>query len=74
MPEELSIASYEGKYMTQFGGYEITTVGPDLDVSLRELMERLSRRKGSGPADIKFEMHLSEGNTVKDLSGNNPDR
>ena len=68
VPEELSIASYEGKYMTQFGGYEITTVGPDLDFSLRELMERLSGRKGNGPEDIKFEMHLSEGNTVRDIS------
>ncbi len=68
VPEELSIASYEGKYMTQFGGYEITTVGPDLDVSLRELMERLSGRKGNGPEDIKFEMHLIEGNTVRNLS------
>lgn len=68
VPEDLSIASYEGKYMTQFGGYDITTVGPDLDFSLRELMERLSGRKGNGPEDIKFEMHLIEGNTVRDLS------
>lgn len=72
VPEDLSIASYEGKYMSQFGVYKITSVGPDLDSSLRELMERLTGRKADGPRDVKFEMHLIEGNTVKDLSKSKP--
>ena len=68
VPEDLSIAAYEGAAMPETGIYQITSTGPALDKTLRILLQRLSNRGNKDFRDFVFDMEMLEGNTVRNIN------
>ena len=68
VPEDLSIAAYEGAAMPETGIYQITSVGPKLEKTLRILLQRLSSRREKTYRDFIFDMEMLEGNTVRNIN------
>ncbi len=64
VPEDVSITGCEGKYTSSHGIYQICSAGPELEPTLRVLLERLQNRSRKEFADIAFSMKLIKGNTV----------
>ena len=67
VPEDLSIAAYEGAAMPETGIYQITSAGPELEKTLRILLQRLSARGKKSYSDFLFDMELLEGNTIRNI-------
>lgn len=70
VPEDLSIAAYEGAAMPETGIYQITSTGPELEKTLRILLRRLSSRGKKSYSDFDFDMEMLEGNTVRNINSN----
>ena len=64
VPEDVSITGCEGKYTSSQGIYQITSAGPELEPTLRTLLDRLQDRSRQDFVDIGFKMKLIKGNTV----------
>ena len=64
VPEDVSITGCEGKYTSSHGIYQISSAGPELEPTLRILLERLQDRSRKEFVDIGFSMKLIKGNTV----------
>ena len=71
VPEDLSIAAYEGATMPETGIYQITSAGPELEKTLRILLQRLSARGKKSYSDLVFDMEMLEGNTVRKIRPGN---
>ena len=71
VPEDLSIAAYEGAAMPETGIYQITSAGPKLEKTLRIMLQRLSSRKIKSYSNFTFDMEMLEGNTVQDINQKN---
>lgn len=70
VPEDLSIASYEGTTMPETGVYQIESAGPQMEKTLRILLQRLSSRGEKIYRDFTFDMEMLEGNTVRNINPN----
>lgn len=68
VPEDLSIAAYEGSAMPETGVYQITSAGPELTKTLRILLQRLSSRKIKTYSTFTFNIEMLEGNTVQNIN------
>ena len=71
VPEDLSIASYEGAVMPETGIYQIASAGPELEKTLRILLQRLSARGKKSFSDFVFDMEMLKGNTIRNIRRNN---
>ena len=67
VPEELSIASYEGAVMPETGIYQIASAGPELEKTLRVLLRRLSARGKKSFSDFVFDIEMIKGNTIRNI-------
>ena len=67
VPEDLSIASYEGAVMPETGIYQIASAGPKLEKTLRILLQRLSARGKKSFSDFVFDMEMLKGNTIRNI-------
>ena len=70
VPEDLSIAAYEGAAMPETGIYQIASAGPELEKTLRILLQKLSSRGKKSYSDFVFDMEMLEGNTVQNINSN----
>ena len=70
IPEDLSIAAYEGAAMPETGIYQIASAGPELEKTLRILLQRLSARGKKSFSDFVFDMEMLEGNTIQNIRKN----
>ena len=72
VPEDLSIAAYEGATMPETGIYQIASAGPELEKTLRILLRKLSSRGKKSYSDYVFDVEMLEGNTVQNINPDQP--